>query len=122
MYPFQQRKNSQLDNPELSESIPLTNMSMKLIKSKKYEIENNNYPHSYKEPLDEIQNYNNYNPRDNKNSYLQRTEKASLKSSKFYIFEKSKPLETMVQVDLKKKKLKKLLNQLILQFLQMSHQ
>ncbi len=101
MYPFQQRKNSQLDNPKLSESNPLTNMSMKLIKSKKYEIENNNYPHSYKEPLDEIQNYNNYNPRDNKNSYLQRTEKASLKSSKFYIFEKSKPLETMVQVDLK---------------------
>ena len=101
MYPFQQRKNSQLVNPDLSESIPLTNMSMKLTKSTKYEIENNNYPHRYKEPLDEIQNYNNYNPRDNKNSHLQRTEKASLKSSKFYIFEKSKPLETMVQVDLK---------------------
>ena len=101
MYPFQQRKNSQRDNPKLSESIPLTNMSMKLTKSTKYEIENNNYPHRYKEPLDEIQNYNNYNPRENKNSHLQRTEKASLKSSKFYIFEKSKPLETMVQVDLK---------------------
>ena len=100
MYLFEKKINLPLDNPEFRQSSPLTNTSMNLKKSTKNEIDHNDDSHYYKEPLDYIPD-NNHNYRDRNYSFLQAPKMTSLKSSKFYIYNKSKPVETMVQVDLK---------------------
>ena len=73
---------------------------MNLQKSIKNEIDNDDDTHFYKEPLDYVPDYK-YKSKVRAYSFFQSQKMSSLKSSKFYIFNKSKPVETMVQVDLK---------------------
>ena len=96
----QKRINQHLDNQYLRQSAIMPNKIIRLVKLTHSDTDDNEEPHFNKEPLD-------YNPRNYKQSKSRKTSDStnlkfsSLESSKFYIFNKSKPLKTLVQVDLK---------------------
>ena len=96
----QKRINQHLDNQYLRQSAIMPNKIIRLVKLTHSDTDDNEEPHFNKEPLD-------YNPRNYKQSKSRKTsdstnlKSSSLESSKFYIFNKSKPLKTLVQVDLK---------------------
>jgi len=97
---IQKSDNPYHNNLHIRGSTQVPNRSMNLAKLTKSEVDNNDNSHFYKEPLDDISHYE-HQSLQRKYHFMQSPQINSLKSSKFYIFNKHKPYENLVQVDLK---------------------
>ena len=97
---IQKSDNPYHNNLHFRRSTQVPDRSMNLAKLTKSEVDNNDNSHFYKEPLDDISHYE-HQSLQRKYHFMQSPQINSLKSSKFYIFNKHKPYENLVQVDLK---------------------
>ena len=97
---IQKSDNLHQNNLHIRRSTQVPNTAMNLTKLTKNEVDNNDNSHFYKEPLDDISHYE-HQSLQRRYHFVQSPQINSLKSSKFYIFNKHKPYENLVQVDLK---------------------